>query len=146
MCRLDEALAEATGNDVKDVVLTVKTTKPTVPVFHLDASLQDPVQGATYTTSTTAILDGQTDPGATVQIVGTTDTTTADANGDFSFSDLSLNAGPNTIVVQAIDIAGNTSEYSLTITSGPLMPPVISGQPVGGALSHPKLQVVLLGG
>ncbi len=115
------------------LTLTVKTTLPATPVFHLDASLQDPVQGADYTTATQAILDGQTDPGMTLQIVGTSLTTTANANGNFTFSQVPLAAGPNTLVVQATDSAGNTSQYSLTITSGPLMAPVITGQSVGGA-------------
>jgi len=59
--------------------------------------------------------------------------TTADTNGNFTFSKVPLADGPNTLVVQATDIAGNTSQYSLTITSGPLMAPVIVGQSVGGA-------------
>src|SRR5262249_41648105 len=51
-----------------ELLLTVKTTAPATPVFHLDASLQDKVRGALYTTATQAILDGQTDVGTVVQV------------------------------------------------------------------------------
>jgi hypothetical protein len=57
--------------------------------------------------------------------VGLNRKTTADANGDYSFADVSLNLGANTFTAQATDTAGNQSTLARTFTRVmPNQPPV----------------------
>ncbi len=118
------------------LVLSIYTTPPTVPTLTLDSNDQDPVR-ANYTTDTQVTLNGQTtteagEPPATVQLVGLGLTATAAANGNFTFTNVPLAVGVNTLTVQATDLAGNTSEFTLTLTRGQLLPPTINAQAVGG--------------
>ncbi len=129
------------------LVLTVYTTPPTVPSFSLDAAQLDPVR-ADYTTADEVTLHGHTttetgEPPATLQVVvGPADsptytaTVSADASGDFTFDNVPLTVGDNLVTVVAIDVAGNTSQFSLTLTRGELLPPLIVAQATGGPLVY----------
>ncbi|MBH0199685.1 MAG: PKD domain-containing protein [Nitrospira sp.] len=62
---------------------------------------------------------GQTEALASVFLLETNETTTASADGKFSFSNVSLALGANTFTVQATDIAGNQRTATRTITRLP---------------------------
>jgi hypothetical protein len=118
------------------LTVTIDTVPPATPTFHLDASLQDPVKGAAYTTASQATLDGQTEPGAVVTLAGTSLTTTADSHGNFTFTGVPLAVGDNALMAVATDVAGNTSQFSLTITRGQLVAPVITATAAGGTVTQ----------
>src|SRR5262249_38661929 len=87
------------------LVLTIYTTPPTTPTLTLDTSAVDPVR-ANYTTQASVTLHGQTvtetgESPATVTLVGLGLSTTADAHGSFTFSNVPLNVGTNAITVEA---------------------------------------------
>ncbi len=113
------------------LTLTIDTVPPTAPTLTLDPSQQDPVQ-ANYTTSAKVTLHGQTEAGAAVQLVGLGLTATADATGHFTFANVPLAVGANTLTAQASDVAGNVSMFTLTLTRGQLLPPAVAAQAVGG--------------
>src|SRR5262249_48416990 len=118
------------------LVVTIDTAPPTSLQLSLDPSLADPVGGPTYTTSATAKLNGTTDPGATVQLDGSELSATADAQGNFSFTNLPLAVGANSLVARASDLAGNVTTFSLTITRGQLLPPAITAQVAGAPVTR----------
>src|SRR5262249_34025647 len=132
-----EDIAGNVSSATPPLLLTIDTVAPAVPAFHLDAALQDPVKGPTYTTAAQATLEGQTQPGAFVTLVGAGVTVTADTSGNFVFTGVALHVGDNPLVVQAGDVAGNTSQFSLTVTRGQLVAPVISAQATGGTVAQP---------
>ncbi len=107
-------------NSDDDVTLTftLDTTAPTTPTLDLDPLFDSPPLGDRTTTLDNVSLVGQTSAGATVQLVETSSTATADAQGRFAFADVTLVAGANVFTVAATDAAGNTSQSSNTITRG----------------------------
>lgn len=106
-----------------DLVLTLDTTilQPGIP--DLAAGDDSGVNGADNITNvTTPAISGTAEANSTVSIhcnVGAhTDTAAVGANGIWSYNIPNgwLNEGANTIFVQAVDIAGNTSAVSSTLT------------------------------
>src|SRR5262249_22275037 len=96
---------------------TVKTTPPAQPVFYPDPASGTRPFGHHTTHMATVPLTGKTDPNATVKLVETDDTTTADQTGKFSFYPVSLQKfGDYRFTAIATDVAGNTSQFSRTIT------------------------------
>src|SRR5262249_5530941 len=62
-------------------------------------------------------LTGTTEPGATVRLVEANLTTTAAADGTFSFTGVALaNPGDYTFTAIATDVAGNAATTTLTVT------------------------------
>jgi YD repeat-containing protein len=125
------------------LVLSVYTQPPTTPTLTLDAAQQG-AAGANSTTLPQVTLHGQVrteagEPPATVTLLGPGLTTTADSNGNFTFSNVSLALGANTLTAQASDLAGNTSQISLTITRDQLVvrtPGVTGTVPSGTAVAN----------
>ncbi len=94
--------------------VTVETKPPTIS-FGLDPADQAPPYGQNNTVLPTVQLAGQTEPGATVELVQTGALTTADSSGDFTFYPVNLpSLGAFTFTVQATDVAGNVSSLSET--------------------------------
>ncbi len=73
--------------------------------------------GTNTTVMPTVRLDGQTEAGATVELVETGALTTADASGSFSFYPVNLpTLAAYTFTVKATDVAGNSSTLPQTFT------------------------------
>ncbi len=105
---------------------TLKTNLPTAPAFSLDPLFRS--AGNPYQTSQTPVtLDGTTDPGDAVVLVGTSFSTTADASGNFSFSGVPLRSGANFLTARATDLAGNQNSAAETIT-------LLTNSPITAAL------------
>ncbi|NJR16282.1 MAG: hypothetical protein HC785_11565 [Calothrix sp. CSU_2_0] len=90
-------------------------TTTNVPTFNLDPVSDSGTVGDNRTKFDTVTLAGLAEPGAILQIEGTTKTVTADNTGKYSFADIALNPGDNQFIVKAIDIAGNQRTYSTAI-------------------------------
>ncbi|MBE9078257.1 cadherin domain-containing protein [Romeria aff. gracilis LEGE 07310] len=82
----------------------------------LDPAFDSAPVGDSHTTTATVSLSGLTEAGATVQLLETGATVTADSSGQFSFSNVALVLGENRFTVEAIDVAGNRSTSPLSIT------------------------------
>jgi RHS repeat-associated protein len=126
---LVRATDEAGNVKQASVTWTLDTRPPTAPTFGLDPASDSPPVGDSQTYLRPVTLDGTTEPGATVALVGGTQTTTADASGHFALTGVPLLAGANALTVRATDGAGNSSTFSKTITLLPpptLQPPSIA--------------------
>ena len=125
----------ATDNTGNATQITAPFTLDTqIPTLTLDldpASDTAPV-GDQQTTHPTVTLDGQTEALAVVELVGLGLTTTANASGNFSFSNVALTLGANAFTVRATDTAGNQRTESRTITrvAPANQPPVAHAQTV----------------
>ncbi|WP_079911805.1 Ig-like domain-containing protein [Paenibacillus sp. 32352] len=102
-----------TSPDSNTNTFTIDTAPPLAPVITV------PVNGSTMNSPTLAI-SGMAEAGAAVTIVtdgAAAGTTTAAADGSWSWTPASaLAEGPHTVKATAMDIAGNTSPDSNTIT------------------------------
>ena len=98
------------------------TTAPIAPAFNLHAASDTGMVGDFKTGSDTVTLVGQTEANAAVTLAQTGATTTADATGRFTFGGIALAIGSNSFQVNAIDVAGNQSNFSTMITR--LSPPI----------------------
>lgn len=58
---------------------------------------------------------GQTEPGVQVTLVGTGRAALGSGSGAFTFPNVTLTAGDNTLTAQATDTAGNTATFPLTV-------------------------------
>ncbi|MCA9139597.1 MAG: VCBS domain-containing protein, partial [Planctomycetales bacterium] len=65
--------------------------------------------------------------------------TNAAGDGSFNFIDVPLVAGENNIIVVAQDLAGNTSQFSRTISRRELVPPTITTQLSGDPATRPTI-------
>jgi len=91
-------------------------------------SITSPQNGSVSTTQTITVSGTIDDNQASVSVNGSPATV---SNGTFSCSGITLTQGQNTIAVTAIDLAGNTSSASITVTyqpnsSGDTTPPSIN--------------------
>jgi RHS repeat-associated protein len=82
---------------------------------NLDPASDTGPVGDLITSLGTIALTGLTDPGATVQLVGSSITTTANNQGQYTLPGISLTLGANPLQVKAIDVAGNERVASITI-------------------------------
>ena len=98
------------------------TIAPIAPAFNLHAASDTGAVGDFKTGTDTVTLVGQTEANAAVTLAQTGATTTADATGRFTFGGIALAIGSNSFRVNAIDAAGNQSNFSTTITR--LSPPI----------------------
>ncbi len=100
-------------SQIFEISFTLDTTLPLG--FSLNPAFDSTPVGDNQTTAAKVSLDGQTDAGAMVVLQQTGATTIADANGQFTFSNVALTLGDNAFTVQAIDVAGNQKTTNLTI-------------------------------
>jgi cyclophilin family peptidyl-prolyl cis-trans isomerase len=103
--------------DFLDLVASVQFgpaagSPPAQPVFDLDPNF---ATGSQQTSLSSVTLDGTTDPNTMVQLLQTNATTTSDASGKFSFTNVALQNGPNPFTVVATNAAGLKSQFSRTI-------------------------------
>jgi hypothetical protein len=126
------------------LVVTIDTQAPPEPTFDLAPASESAPVGDHQTRSPVVTLTGQTEPNVAVSLDGTSRTTTADATGKFSLSQIALTMGANAFTIRATDAAGNESTASQTITrlvsSGPLFPdpapaPINTGSAPNGIAS-----------
>ncbi|MBX3301370.1 MAG: putative Ig domain-containing protein [Nitrospira sp.] len=92
--------------------------------------------GDQQTTQELVTLTGQTEPHAGLELLdGLLEplaTTTADAAGLFTFPNVALALGANTVTARATDLAGNQQSFSRTITRTPIQTTVRWINPNGG--------------
>ena len=86
-------------------------------------------------------LDGKTDPGINVVLVGTGLSTTSDGSGKFQFTGVALQSGGNTFTARATDAAGNQSSYDpddqlLRSSSGPVVSAALSDDTAPGGTTN----------
>ncbi len=120
---------DRSGNlsNIVDVTFTLDTTPPAPPVAGLDPASDSNPPGDGRTTRTPVTIVGETEAGAFVELVETGASSVADALGAFSLAGIALAEGPNTLTIRVSDLAGNSSETTLTITRrGEFDAPVIS--------------------
>jgi YD repeat-containing protein len=104
---------------------TLDNQAPSV-TLDLAAGSDTPPVGDLRTTNSTVTLVGQTEAGASVQLLPSS-VTTPNSTGAFQFDNVSLVNGANSLTVNATDIAGNVGTLSQTITRD-------SGSTLGQAL------------
>src|SRR5262249_36785830 len=98
-----------------DVAFVLDTIAPAMPTLDLDPSSQS-TPGSDSTTFAAVTLNGQTDPNTSITLVESSQATTSDDAGRFSFSGVALELGENSFTVRASDAAGNQSEATRVIT------------------------------
>jgi cyclophilin family peptidyl-prolyl cis-trans isomerase len=126
-------LAGNTSNASGQITVTIDTAAPAQPQFDFDPPTGEFENGNPLTTDTPVDLAGTTEADAAVTLtVGTEEigTETADASGGFGFSDVTVPHGRTEFTVSAADAAGNTSQFSQTMTrnSGPAV--IVSSTPI----------------
>lgn len=97
-----------------DLNFTLDTTAPTPLTLMLDPAFDTAPVGDGRTLAETVTITGQTEAGAiaTLQTIG--NSTTANAIGQFQFSNIALDLGSNAFIVQSTDVAGNVSSAVTT--------------------------------
>ncbi len=81
----------------------------------LDPASDTGTAGNNITELSAVTLDGTGPDNSTITLTQTGATTTSDANGNFSFTNVALQNGPNKFTVTATDSAGNPLTASLTV-------------------------------
>ncbi len=94
---------------------TLDNLAPSV-TLDLAADSDTPPVGDLRTTNSTVTLVGQTEAGASVQLLPSSVATTPNNTGAFQFDNVGLENGANSLTVEATDIAGNVGTFSQTIT------------------------------
>ncbi|OUL33998.1 putative Ig domain-containing protein [Nostoc sp. 106C] len=101
-------------SNVFDISFILDTITPE-PVFNLDAVSDSGVAGDRQTKFDTVTLVGQSEAYATVVLEQIGAVTTSDHNGQFSFTNVQLAIGNNSLTARATDIAGNENTFSTNI-------------------------------
>lgn len=96
---------------------TRDTIAPLVPSFNLTSQF-DPNQDG-ITTFQFVTLAGTTEAGSSVTLDRGNASVTANASGQFQFTNVELFAGVNSLGTVSMDLAGNVSTFSRTITYDP---------------------------
>lgn len=111
------------SNNASQAVTVNFTLKSTIasPTITLDDASDTGTKGDFITSVTPVTINGVTEAGASVRLNQTNTTVTADGQGKFSFSGLTLVDGSNSFSVVVTDSLGNTNTRTFTITknSGP---------------------------
>ncbi|MCT7981571.1 DUF4114 domain-containing protein, partial [Laspinema olomoucense] len=94
---------------------TLDTTAPPL-TFDLDPASDTDIPGDAQTAASPVTLTGTTEPNATVTLIETGTTVTADTTGQFSFAGIDLTVGENSFTIQTLDDAGNSTVTSRIIT------------------------------
>jgi cyclophilin family peptidyl-prolyl cis-trans isomerase len=113
---------DAAGNVTTTTMsgFVVDSVAPAKPTLNLDADSDSGTVGDLRTDAATVTLTGNAEAGTTVKLFAVTApgtpgsgaplaTTTALANGTYSFTNVNLAVGPNSFAVQAVDAANNAS-------------------------------------
>ena len=97
---------------------TFDSIAPIKPGVALDSDSDTGVISDNKTTEGKVVLNGLTEANASVTIRNgnTTQTTQADAIGEFKFTNIALNLGDNKLNLTATDAAGNKSTFNQTFT------------------------------
>ena len=114
LTRRDEGSTQTVSSETFSFILD--TTAPAQPVFDLEAASDTGSVGDKQTDKDIVTLVGQTDANVTVILEETGETTTASDNGEFIFSNVSLEVGDNSFTVKVNDIAGNEDTFSTVVT------------------------------
>jgi hypothetical protein len=101
-------------SQVFEITFVLDTTLALTVV--LDPAFDSAPVGDSRTTAATVSLSGQTDANASVRLRETNTIVTANASGQFTFSNVGLVLGNNAFTVEATDGAGNQKTIPLTIT------------------------------
>ncbi|MBI4002985.1 MAG: putative Ig domain-containing protein [Nitrospira defluvii] len=122
---------DTTGNATQIALsFTLDRTAPATLTFDLAAASDTAPLNDQQTTNATVTLVGQSEANVLVELVALGLTTTADAAGAFSFSNVALTVGANSFTVRATDIVGNQRSDTRTITrvavgnSAPMLNPI----------------------
>src|SRR5262249_46654425 len=89
---------------------------PATLTLDLNSAFDSPPVGDQQTTFATVTLVGTTEASAQVKLQQTGVTTTADGSGHFSFTSVPLVVGANAFQLTATDTAGNSANFTRTIT------------------------------
>ena len=101
---------------LRDVTFTLDITAPAVPTFDLDPAFDTLPVGDQQTSFAVVTLTGHTDGTVSVVLSDSSLTARSDSTGTFTLAGIPLAEGPNLLTVRVMDVAGNQSEASQTIT------------------------------
>lgn len=118
----------ATATDLAGHVSVVSAALPveirsaalTAPAFDLTAASDSAPVGDQATTFEIVALAGQTAPNLTVEVLELNQRATANNTGAFTLLGIPLRLGDNIFTIKASDLAGNTAQFSRTITRSPV--------------------------
>jgi cyclophilin family peptidyl-prolyl cis-trans isomerase len=138
-----EDLTTGGDKDFNDVVGGIDfgslvKTAPLTPTLTLDPNFDTNVAGDNITSLASVTLDGTTEANTAVRLTQTGATTTSDANGNFSFTNVALANGANSFTVVATNAAGDSSSFTTTITrqaTAPKLTTAISNQTLAKSAS-----------
>ncbi|MEO0374417.1 MAG: Ig-like domain-containing protein, partial [Cyanobacteria bacterium P01_A01_bin.17] len=118
---LQVTAVDATGasSETVSLVFQLDTTAANLSLT-LAADSDSVPLGDGATTLATVTLTGQTEPGVSVTLAQTGATTTADATGKYSFSNIDLALGENAFTAIGTDAAGNVATTTQTIIRTPV--------------------------
>lgn len=128
MYRVTATTIDAAGNEslfAPVLTVIVDTEAPATPDFGLVNSFSALQYGPTHTTQQFVSLVGQTSADAVLHLEPQDIDTVAAADGQFLFTDVELSVGTNSLSMTAVDLAGNTSVATATITMHDIDGPVI---------------------
>jgi Bacterial Ig-like domain/Putative Ig domain/Cadherin domain len=114
-----------------DFTFTLDTVIP-LPTLNLAVGSDTGVVGDYRTSAAVVNLTGKTEANAVVRLSGYSNSVTADAQGNFTFTNVALIPQANAFTVTATDLAGNTKNYTQTIYR-------ISSPPTAVNLSTPQV-------
>ncbi|MCA9138392.1 MAG: hypothetical protein KDB00_16590, partial [Planctomycetales bacterium] len=96
-------------------VVTIDKQAPLPATFALDAVSRAESSNGAVTTLDIVAIEGMTQPGASVTLAPVGLQIIADGDGNFSSQDLAINDGLNPFSSRVEDLAGNVSEFKLSI-------------------------------
>ncbi len=107
---------DTVGNGTQITVSFTLDTQVSTLTLDLDPAFDSAPVGDQQTTNAIVTFVGQTEANAAVELLELGLTTTADASGQFSFTNVALTLGANAFTVRATDPAGNQRTEARTIT------------------------------
>ncbi|MBY0586388.1 peptidylprolyl isomerase [bacterium] len=93
----------------------------TTPTIGIDPNFDTGQKGDLQTAITPIILIGSAEPLSLVSLVGMSRTTSASANGEFSFDNITLTVGNNPFIVRSTDLAGNVAQQAVNVVGLPAL-------------------------
>ncbi len=109
--------ADGAGNsETIEFDVTIDTSAPSAPTFDLAAGFDTGTLGDLETELPVVSLTGTTTANVRVELLETGQFGSSDALGEFTFEQVQLAVGTNSLTIRAVDLAGNNSELNQTIT------------------------------